>query len=75
MMRSGTLVDATAANVHAVTAAAGLLRKDDGVVYRDSACLGIEKRDGIRNSPPLSAITYRINRRPGRFPQGFRQRH
>ncbi len=69
MMRSGTLVDATAANVHAVTAAAGLLRKDDGVVYRDSACLGTEKRDGIRNSPPLSAITYRINRRPGRLPR------
>ena len=68
-------VEATAANVHAVTAAAGLLRKDDRAVYGDTACLGTEKRDGIRNSPPLSAITYRINRRPGRFPQGFRQRH
>ncbi len=62
-------VEATAANVHDVTVAAGLLREDDEVVYGDSAYLGIEKRDEIRNSPQLSAITYRINRRPGRLPK------
>ena len=76
-MKCHTGVGAGSGFVHTVeaTAAAGLLRKDDGAVYGDTACLGTEKRDGIRNSPPLSAITYRINRRPGRFPQGFRQRH
>ena len=62
-------VEATAANVHDVTVAAGLLRKDDGVVYGDSAYLGIEKRDEIRNSPQLSAITYRINRRSSQLPK------
>ena len=45
------------------------MRKDDEVVYGDCAYLGIEKRDEIKNSPQLSAITYRINRRPGRLPK------
>ena len=63
-------VKATAANVHDVTVASGLLREDDEVVYGDSAYLGIEKRVEIRNSPQRSAIEYRINRRPGRSP-GF----
>ena len=49
--------------------AAGLLREDDEVVYEDSAYLGIEKRDEIRNSPQLSVIAYRISRRPGRLPK------
>ncbi len=49
--------------------AAGLLRKDDEVVYGDRAYLGIEKRDEIRISPQHSAIEYRINRRPGRLPK------
>ena len=62
-------VKATAANVHNVTVAAGLLREDDEVVYGDSAYLGIEKREEIKNSPQLSAITYRINCRPGRLPK------
>ena len=62
-------VEVTAANVHDVTVAAELLREDDEVVYGDSAYLGIEKRDEIRNSPQLSAITYRINRRPGHLPK------
>ena len=62
-------VEATAANVHDVTVAAGLLREDNKVVYGNSACLWIEKREEIRNSPQLSAITYRINRRPGRLPK------
>ncbi len=61
-------VEATAANVHDVTAAARLLREDDKAVCGDSACLGIEKREEIKSNPQLSAIEYRINRRPGRFP-------
>ena len=63
-------VEATAANVHDITVAAGLLREDDEVVYGDSAYLGIEKRNKIRNSPQPSAITYRINRRLGWLPKG-----
>ncbi len=47
--------------------ASGLLREDDEVVYVDSACLGIEKREEIRNSPQRSAIEYHIKRRPGRL--------
>ena len=58
-----------AANVHDITVAAKLLREDDGVVYGDSAYLGIEKREEIKNSLQLSAITYRINHRPGRLPK------
>ena len=62
-------VEATAANVHDITVVAKLLREDDEVVYGDSAYLGIEKRDEIRNSSQFSAITYRINRRLGRLPK------
>ncbi len=62
-------VEATAANVHDVTVAAELLRKDDEVVYGDNAYLGIEKQKEIRSDPQLSAIEYRINRRPGRLPK------
>ena len=62
-------VEATTANVHDITVAAGLMREDDEVVYGDSAYLGIEKREEIRNSPQRSAIEYRINRRPGRLPK------
>jgi IS5 family transposase len=62
-------VEATAANVHDVTVAARLLREDDEVVYGDSAYLGIEKREEVKNSPELSAIEYRMNRRPGRLPK------
>ena len=62
-------VEATAANVHDVTVAARLLREDDKAVYGDSAYLGIEKREEIKSNPQLSAIEYRINRRPGRFPR------
>ena len=42
-------VEATAANVHDVTVAEKLLREDDEVVYRDSAYLGLEKRDEIKH--------------------------
>jgi len=62
-------VEATAANVHDVTMAAKLLREDDEAVYGDSAYLGLEKRDEIKQDPRLSAIEYRINRRPGRLPR------
>ena len=61
--------EAAAANVHDVTVAAKLLRGDDEVVYGDSAYLGLEKRDEIKNNPQLSTIEYRINRRPGRLPK------
>ena len=62
-------VEATAANVHDVTVAERLLRKDDEVVYGDSAYLGLEKRDEIQHNPRFSAIEFRINRRPGRLPR------
>lgn len=42
---------------------------DDQVVYRDSAYLGLEKREEIKQDPQLSAAEYRINRRPGRLPK------
>ncbi len=57
------------ANGHDVTVAAKLLREDDEVVYRDSAYLGLEKWEEIKQDPRLSAIEYRINRRPGRPPR------
>lgn len=62
-------VEATAANVHDVTMAEKLLREDDEVVYGDSAYLGLEKRDEIKQNPRFSAIEYRINRRPSRLPK------
>lgn len=62
-------VEVTAANVHDVTVAAKQLREDDEVVYGDSAYLGLEKRKEIQNNEQLSAIQYRINRRPGRLPK------
>ena len=62
-------VEATAANVHDITVAAKLLREDDEVVYGDSAYLGLEKRDEIKQNPQHSAIDFRVNRRPGRLPR------
>lgn len=62
-------VEATAANVHDVTVAAKLLREDDEVVYGDSAYLGVLSRDEVKQDPHLSAIEYRINRRPSRLPK------
>lgn len=63
-------VEATAANVHDIAVAAKLLREDDEVVYGDSVYLGLEKRNEIKGNPQLSAVEYRINRRPGRlFPK------
>ena len=62
-------VEATAANVHDITVAAKLLREDDEVVYGDSAYLGLEKRDEIKQNPQRSTIDFRVNRRPGRLPR------
>ncbi len=62
-------VEATAANVHDITAAERLLRENNKVVYGDSTYLGIEKPKKAKDSPQLSDITYRMNRRPGRLPK------
>ena len=66
-------LETTAANVHDITMASQLVREDDEVVYGDSGYIGIEKRDEIKNSPHLSAVDYRINRRHKsvqRMPEG-----
>lgn len=62
-------VEATAANVHDITVAARLLREDDEVVYGDSAYLGLEKRDEIKQKPQRSTIDFRVNQQPGRLPR------
>ncbi|MDR2050778.1 MAG: transposase [Deltaproteobacteria bacterium] len=56
-------LETTAANMHDITMAEKLIRADDEVVYGDSGYIGIEKREEVKNSPHLSAIEYRINRR------------
>lgn len=58
-------IETTAANVHDLNIASKLIREDDEVVYGDSGYLGIEKRPEVVNSPHLSKIEYRINRRYG----------
>ena len=66
-------LETTAANVHDITVAHQLIREDDEVVYGDSGYLGIEKREEVQNSPHLSAIEYRTNRRyksVQRMPEG-----
>ena len=62
-------ITATSANVHDITEAHKLIRKDDEVVYGDSGFLGIEKREEIRNDEHLANIEYRINRRPKSLPK------
>ena len=62
-------ITATSANVHDITEAHKLIRKDDKVVYGDSGFLGIEKREEIRNDEHLANIEYRINRRPKSLPK------
>ena len=59
-------IEATSANEHDITVASKLLRKDDEVVYGDSAYLGIEKRPEIQGDKQKAAIDYRINQRPGK---------
>jgi len=66
-------LETTAANVHDITVASQLVRENDEVVYGDSGYIGIEKRDEIKNSPRLSSVEYRINRRHKsvqRMPEG-----
>ena len=58
----------TAANAHDITQAAALIREDDEVVYGDAWYLGIQKRPEVACDAHLSAIDYRINRRPGKLP-------
>lgn len=53
----------------AITQALKLLREDDAVVYGDSGCIGIEKRDEIKNYKHFSKINLRINRRPKSLPK------
>ena len=62
-------VEATVANVHDITVAAKLLREDDKVVYGDSAYLGLQSREEVKQDPRLSSIECRINRRPSRLPK------
>ncbi len=52
-------ITATSANVHDITQAHKLIRKDDKVVYGDLGFLGIEKREEIKNEEHLSkAVLY-----------------
>ena len=62
-------ITVTAANAHDITQAAELIREDDEVVYGDSGYLGIQKRPEIIGDEHLSAIDYRINRRPKGLPK------
>ena len=62
-------VTATSANVHDITEAHNLLRKDDEFVYGDSGYIGIEKRNEIKNDEHFSKIDFRINRRPKSLPK------
>jgi IS5 family transposase len=55
----------TAANIHDITAASGLIREDDAVFYGDAGYLGIEKREEVVGDAHLSSIEYRVNRRVG----------
>jgi IS5 family transposase len=50
--------------VHYVAVGHKLLRKDDEVVYGDSGCMGLEKREEIANDPELAVIKFKVNRRP-----------
>lgn len=62
-------ITATSANVHDITEAHNLLRKNDKVVYDDSGYIGIEKREEIKNDENLSKIDFRITRRPSILPK------
>ena len=57
-----------AANAHDITQAAALICEDGEVVYGDAGYLGIQKRPEVACDEHLSAIDYRINRRPGKLP-------
>lgn len=57
-------VEVTSANVHDSVMARHLIRDDDHTVYGDSGYLGVNKQKEVKEDPHLSAIDYRINRRP-----------
>jgi IS5 family transposase len=57
-------VTATAANVHDITEAHKLLRKDDEFMSGDNGYQGIEKREEIVSDAHKSKMEYRINQRP-----------
>jgi IS5 family transposase len=62
-------MEVTPANIHDVVVGARLVRPDDEVVYGDSGYLGIQKRPEVLADSHLSAIDYRINRRPNSLPR------
>ena len=63
---SGAVVNTayTAANEHDITQAHNCYREDDTVRYGDSAFLGVEKREEIREMNDGKTVEYRISKRP-----------
>ena len=57
-------ITGTPANVHDITEASKLIRKDDEVVYGDSGYQGVAKRPEIQEDGHLSQVEFRINVRP-----------
>lgn len=57
-------LESTSANVHDITMAHKLIRKDDEVLYGDSGYIGLEKREEIVNNEQISVVDYYITRRP-----------
>ena len=58
-------VSTTAANVHDLDQASGLVREDDEVVYADAGYQGIHKRPEVTEDPHLSKVEWRIAARKG----------
>lgn len=62
-------IEVTPANIHDVVDGVRLIRPDDEVVFGDSGYLGIQKSPEVLADSRLSAIEYRINRRPNSLPR------
>ena len=62
-------IEVTPANTHDITVTSKLIRPDDTVVYGDSGYVGIQKRYEIKKDEHLTAIDYRIVRRPKSLPK------
>jgi IS5 family transposase len=60
-------ITGTSANVHDITEAANLIRKDDEVVYGDSGYLGATERPEFKADEHLSQIELRANVRPSKI--------
>lgn len=60
-------VAVTAANVHDLDEAAGLVRNDDEVVYADAGYQGIEKRPEVAGDELLSGVLWQVAPRKGRL--------